>query len=690
MPDDTLHTIHEEAEAFLERGDVASARRLYVRITESAPNDAEAWLMLGLIDSERGEDDAALSALHRATALDPELADAHFNLAGLLAKKNALAAATESCRKAVELDPAYEEAWLLLGVLYGRLGDLKRAADCSRRALAINPASVEAAANLGMALVGDGRYQEAAQVYSQAVQRHPADSALRAALGEVLLALGNHAEAQRSLLRARELNPADQRALEALARLHLERGRPDKAAPACQELLAQAPEHVAALAMSGTANQMMGNLREAVEYLGRAVALAPDDAENNYKLACACQALGDPDRALTHFTRTLELDPGSAAAIGGLVRVHEQKGDAEAVRHLLPALLDAAGRSPLVLPTLAAVASKYDVEDVSLAKLTRALEGTGLPDALRARLHWAAGTLLDRRGEYDSAFAHHRASKQLSGIRYDAGAHSAFVDRLIATFSAGFLAAAPRPTRAEETPVFIVGMPRSGTSLVEQILASHAQVYGAGERDTVSRIAESLPRRLGSRSRFPECCRELTPTALDSAGAVYLDALAPMAGAAVRVTDKMPHNFLHLGLIQLLFPGARVIHVRRDPLDTCLSCYFQEFSAAHAYSRSLDDLAAHYRDYRRLMRHWAQVLHLPLLELRYETLVEEPERTMRTLTEFCNLPWDPACARFHTSDRIVSTLSSAQVREPLNRKSIGRWKHYERHLRPLIAALDID
>lgn len=687
MPDGSLQAMHARAETLLDRGDIAAARNLYARICEIAPDDADAWLMLGLIDSESGNHSAALSALRTAINHNPKLAEAHFNLAGLLANSGDLNAAAESCEKAVQLEPDYKEAWLLLGAIHGRQGEFQRTASCSRRALSLDPASIEATANLGMALTSCGQYREALQAYMQAVQQHPANSLFWTALGEVHLALGKRDDALRSFLRAADLEPANQRVLQALARLYLELGQPDKASAACRAVLAREPDQVAALGILGTANQMMGNLREAADYLGRAVALQPDNTENTYKLACACQALGELDLALSHFKRALELEPGSATAIGGLVRVHDQKGDAEAVRHLLPDLVEAAARNPLVLPTLASIAPKFGIEDISLDKLLQALDRAGIPDALRARLHWAAGSLFDRRGDFDASFDHHRTSKTLTGAHYDAGAHSAFVDRIVATFNREFLDSAPRPSQISELPVFIVGMPRSGTSLVEQILASHAQVFGAGELDTLSRMAQTLPTRLGSPQRFPECCRELTTDALDRAGMDYLSVMHRLSGNASRITDKMPHNFLHLGLIQLLFPGARIIHVRRNPLDTCLSCYFQEFSNAHAYTRNLEDLGAHYRDYQRLMEHWLRVLRIPLLDLRYEELVAHPQTMMRRLTDFCGLPWDQACEAFYKTDRVVATLSSSQVREPLNTKSIDRWKNYEHHLLPLKSAL---
>ena len=683
MPDFSSQDMHTQAEALLDRRDVAGARRLYARICELTPQDADAWLMLGLIDAQAGDISTALSALRTAISHDPRLADAHFNLAALLMHADELDTAAESCEKALQIEPDYKQAWLLLGTIHGRKSEFQRAAACARRALSLDPASIDAAVNLGLALRGGGQHREAFQVYTQAVQRHPASSVLWTALGGACLTLGNRDNALQALQRAVELEPGNREALQTLAGIYLERGQAEKAAAACRALLADKPDHAAALSLLGTVNQLLGNLQEAVNCLDKAVTLQPGNAEYRYKLACACQARGELNTALAHFRRVLELEPSSATAVGGLVRVHDQKGESEEVSKLLADLMDAADRNPLVLPTLASIAPGYGIEDVSLKKLLRALDRRDIPNAVRGRLHWAAGRLYEHLGDADAAFEHHSAAKPLSGGHHDSRAHSDFIDRIIALFSREYLETAPRSGQTTGLPVFIVGMPRSGTSLVEQILASHTQVFGAGELDTLGRIAHTLPARTGSRLRFPECCRALTPGALDSAALEYLGLLRGLSAEALRITDKMPQNFLHLALVQLLFPGARIIHVRRNPLDTCLSCYFQEFSHAHGYARNLADLGLYYQDYARLMEHWRIALRVPMLQLQYEDLVAEPEPVMRRLVEFCGLPWDRRCTEFYKSGRQVATLSASQVRQPLNDRAIGKWRLYASHLEPL-------
>ncbi len=301
-------------------------------------------------------------------------------------------------------------------------------------------------------------------------------------------------------------------------------------------------------------------------------------------------------------------------------------------------------------------------------------------------LNFSLCGLLDAEGDYDRAFEHCAAANAAMYPGFDVNARSKAVDQLIASFSAEAMAALPRSQNDSELPVFIVGMPRSGTSLVEQILASHPAVHGAGELREIGRSARRLGLDLGC--PWPECVGLLDGAVLDELSTAYISRLAGFGGGARRVTDKMWQNFENLGLIELLLPRARVIHCRRDPLDTGLSCYLQSFAlAGPPFSYDLAHIGAYYRQYLRLMSHWREVSNLELLEIDYENLVDDPERQSRRLIDFLGLEWDRACLDFHTNPRIVRTASSRQVREPIYRRSVNRHSHYAKLLGPLRQAL---
>jgi hypothetical protein len=257
---------------------------------------------------------------------------------------------------------------------------------------------------------------------------------------------------------------------------------------------------------------------------------------------------------------------------------------------------------------------------------------------------------------------------------------------LINIFSHEALQRAPRAGNCSERPIFIVGMPRSGTSLVEQILSMYPGVAAAGELADIGLLASEL-QELIEKSDPVNDITQLSREQCDAFAQRYFDLLSGRYPNAIRVTDKMPQNFLYLGWIALLFPKARVIHCVRDPLDTCLSCYYQMFTGDHPYAYDLANLGAYYRQYQRLMLHWGEVLDIPIFEVCYEDFVRDPEELGQAMVDFCSLKWDKRCLEFYKSERSVATASFQQVRRPIYSSSMGRWQHYADHLEPLKKAL---
>jgi len=305
-------------------------------------------------------------------------------------------------------------------------------------------------------------------------------------------------------------------------------------------------------------------------------------------------------------------------------------------------------------------------------------------------LHFELGRLLDAAGDYDRAFAYIRQGNKLVRSTFNPAGYAGFVDEAIATFNQDFLRRAPRAQHAADHLIFIVGMPRSGTTLIEQILDSHPQVFGCGELQDIGIIANRLPDAQGAEHPYPRGVVFLNEETCTQLAQQYLQRVKALSGGADFVTDKMPENFQFLGLIALLFPGAKVIHSLRDPIDTCLSCYFQNFrfqDSALGFSTDLGHLGSYYKQYQRLMAHWRATLDIAMLEVNYEALVADQETVTRQMLEFCGLPWDEQCMKFYDSGRTAATASYNQVRQPMYRKSVQRWKRYERHLEPLIKAL---
>ncbi|HEY1921742.1 MAG TPA: sulfotransferase, partial [Tepidisphaeraceae bacterium] len=297
--------------------------------------------------------------------------------------------------------------------------------------------------------------------------------------------------------------------------------------------------------------------------------------------------------------------------------------------------------------------------------------------------------LLDRAGRYDEAFAlAERANAIYRGRPYDPAISENWATRVAGYFTRERIGSLPKATVLNEKPVFIVGMPRSGTSLVEQIAASHPAVHGAGELNFMFRVLDGTVGMLGSNTEnYPACLDRLTTEIADKAAGIYLGPLTALNPDAARITDKMPLNWFHLGLIALLFPGARIIHCRRDSMDTCLSCFLTHFNSGHEYKHNLPHLGHFYRIYERMMAHWRSAIDMPMLEVAYEDVVAGAETQSRRIVEFLGLAWDDRCLTPHKTKRAVATASVQQVRRPIYNTSVRRWRRYEKHLGPLKAAL---
>jgi hypothetical protein len=312
-----------------------------------------------------------------------------------------------------------------------------------------------------------------------------------------------------------------------------------------------------------------------------------------------------------------------------------------------------------------------------------------MPRSSRWSAHFALGKVYDRAGEYATAFDHYRTANDLKAevVSYDRAAAERFVDQIIATCNEAFFERFAGIGNPSDRPIFIVGMPRSGTTLTEQILASHPRVAAGGELSEISQLVRRLAQRRGRPTPIGQTLQLLAPDDGEALGGLYLRALAEIDTEADRVTDKMPGNFNHLGLMAVLFPQASFIHCRRHPLDTCLSCYFQNFTNGQFFSYRLEDLGHSYRQYRRLIDHWQRVLPQPLQEARYEDVVEDLPARARELVAHCDLEWDERCLAFHRTERVVQTASKLQVRQPIYRSSLARWQRYEPFLGPLKESL---
>lgn len=455
------------------------------------------------------------------------------------------------------------------------------------------------------------------------------------------------------------------------------------------------PRHTDALNRLGAIVATAGAFDAAVEYFRRAIELAPLEPQFHRNLGTACKDAGRVGEAIQHYRAAIRLDAESVSAHVNLAEALAESGDFEGAIAQNQAALRLDPGSALAYCNLGelAVQGRYSFPEENLRRLEELVARADLSAADANLVHFALAALLDRQAAYEKAFHHYRRGNELKcevyrqcGQQFDRDRHRRLVDSVIGTFTREYFDAKRGLGSSSDVPLFVIGMVRSGTTLVEQILASHPQVRGGGELRDMEQIAQALPERLGTSERFPQYVSALTEPAARTMAEIYLRRLTAAHPDARHVVDKMPHNFVYLGLIATLFPMARVVNCRRDPLDLGASIYFQNFKWM-PYAATFEDIAYFYAQYERLMAHWSRHLPLPLHEVAYEDLVADPAKVSRKLIEFCGLPWDERCLEFHKTARTVQTASKLQVRRPIYKTSVGRWKPYEAQLKPLLDAL---
>jgi len=456
-----------------------------------------------------------------------------------------------------------------------------------------------------------------------------------------------------------------------------------------QEALKHAPDHPDLLLALAEAETGLSRLDSARSNLRKAVRARPARAELRARLAQAELTAGDAHAALGEAEEALHLAPGLPIAAQTKAQILRVMGRRREAYDLLRPLVEGGETDGGVLVAFAEVAGPIEGDARAVELLEPIAENDDAPPAIRASALYRMASALDRMGEHERAFECARRANESQPNTWSAEAITAQFTDMIRGTPPEEVARFRRAKALSELPVFILGMPRSGTSLVEQILATHPKVHAAGERNEISHMAQRLFSKGTPQDSIADRLANLRQGDVDREARRYVRTMKGLAGEGVeRVTDKMPHNFLHLAAIDAALPKAHVIHCVRDPRDTCLSCYMLDFRGAmHAYTRDLELLGRFYNDYVRLMEHWTSVLRVPIMEVRYEELVAAPDRVVPQIIDFVGLEWDDACLRHHEIDRPVVTLSAEQARKPIYQTSRARWKNYERPLQPLIETL---
>ena len=535
-------------------------------------------------------------------------------------------------------------------------GDFQTAERLYRKALAQQPDNFDALNLLGVVRAQQGQYEEAKLLIAKAVALNPRNAGALSNLGNVLSELGRPAEAVESLKRALALDPDNVDAAYNLGNALSKAHRYEEALDSYRDVLRRRPSFTAAQFAFSEALRQMGRHEEALSVLEQILDRDPRSYNAQNRRGAILRELGRPEEALQAFDASIALD------------------------------------STQTEPYLALVSLKgVAVDDPRVGAMEALARRDDLPPDRRSLLLFALAHAYERAGRHDESFPYLLEANRLrrSQISYDERPGRRRFERVRHFVTAELIAEKSGQGALSELPIFILGFPRSGTTLVEQILASHPAVHGAGELTYMGELAAGLKAR--GTLYFPGCLPFLAGEEYRRCGEAYVERLRALAPEAARITDKMPDNHMFVGLIHLILPKARIIHLRRDPLDTCLSCFSQHFANEINYSYDLKELGRYHRMYLDLMEHWRRVLPAgAMLEVQYEAVVEDIETQARRILDYCGLPWDPRCIAFHETHRPVKTASVDQVRRPIYRSSMQRWKPYESQLGPLIEALASD
>lgn len=636
----------------LRTGRAATAERFLRELERERPDELNCRWLLGVALLYQDQVAASLAMLEDVVARAPEFANARVDLARALRQSGLTARARAEVRRVLEAAPHHHLAWLAYGDV---LVDLQQNADARiafQRAQLTDPhrQRIEGAT---AALVAEDR-KTSERLFREVLQSDPSHVASLCGLAALSTAADMPQDAERLL----------RHALKQVAHLPL------------------------AWRGLGVALMGLGRLEDAKAAAQRVLLIEPEHPQNWITLAAVCVRLMKQEQALDAYERAASLKPEEVRlrlSIGHVNKTLGRRAESEAAYKTALQADPTLGEAYWSLADL----KTYTFSDEELHTLEALAARERLPDSSRAQVCFALGKALEQRKRFQPSFAAYARGNALRRhtAAFDIETFERRCARIRATFDARFFAARHRVGSPSSAPIFIVGLPRSGSTLLEQILASHSRVDGTMELQNIPYLVREFDDQRADRDGYPETVCAATPQRLRALGARYLEEVAPLRLGGERFTDKLPNNFSHVGLIHATLPNATIIDARRHPMDACFSAFKQHFAEGQAFTYDLSDLGRYYRCYLELMDHWDAVLPGKVLCVQYEDMVRDPETNIRRLLAHCQLEFEPACMSFHVTRRSVRTASAEQVRQPIYTSSVGYWRAFERELEPLAAAL---
>lgn len=644
------------------------------------PGSGLAWKILGA--AQKAQNKEAIAALRKAAELLPDDAEAHFNLGVALEDLSRYTEAETSYRNALKSKPDMAKAHYNLGLTLNDMGRIEEAVASYRKALEIRVDFFDVYNNLGAALASLDKLDEAVASYRQGLKMRPDFAEAHNNLGNILKTQGKSEEAIASYRNALKIKSDFVEAHINLGNTLRDIEQYAEAVRSYRAALVLKPNSAELHNSIGMALKDMGPFEDIVASFRKALDLQPEYAEAHFNLSVALKQINRRESE-DHCRKALEINPNLVSALLFSAEAFSDKGQFDKAEEILRSAIAVEPDCPNAWARLASL-RKMTSTDTEWQDTAERIVKQDLAPRNEVPLRFALGKYYDDVKNFDQAFLNYRRANDLLKsleVKYDRDEQVRTVDLIRQGYNSEWINIARPIANLSERPVFIVGMPRSGTSLAEQILASHPNVFGAGELIFWNNAS--------IKHHFSELTQADSGLLLSRLAGDYLQELQDYSADALRVVDKMPSNFMHVGLFRAAFPNCRIIHMQRNPIDTCLSIYFQFFNSTHAYAYDLDDLAHCYKEYLRIMEHWRTALPAgTMLEVPYEALTQDQEGWSRKMIDFIGLPWDDRCLHFDKSERIVGTVSNWQVRQKITRTSVERWRNYEKFVDPLLGLLE--
>ena len=718
----TVQQALSQAKKAAKKGDLDFAKQLYAAVLQKHPDHVLAKKRLRKLerDSQRnqtrpavqtdptqdqmntlrslynsGEMRKAEQACKKMLAIFPQASTFYIVLGATLISQGKAEQALKVYDQAIRLKPDYVEAYYNRGVALQSLGRLEEAIKSYDRTIQLQPDYTVAYNNRGVALKALGQLEEAIKSYDQAIQLKPDYAEAYNNRGNALKELGQLEEAIKSSDQAIKLKPGYAEAYNNRGVALKELGQLEEAIKSFDRTIQLKPDYAVAYNNRGIALNELGQEKEAIKSYDKAIQLKPGFAEAYYNRGNVFKDLGRAQEAIKSYAKVIQLKPDYAKAYNNLGIVYQESGRLEkAVEQYRKALLV----NPELAEVYAQLSSikKFTEFDADIKAMEKLLNAKDSDQRQKIIIGFALGKAFEDLKQSKKSFQYIKNANHLhrSSYSYSISNDTAAFNKLKTICSQEFFAAQDDPGLAESEksaartifmPIFILGMPRSGTTLVEQIIASHPYVFGAGEPNTLAKVVENLGRQKNI-GHYPEYISDLDHDDFKRLGSAYLEMLATYRSKNESyITNKMPQNFFYIGLIKKILPWAKIIHCKRDPMDICFSIFKKFFSAknSHPYAYEMTELGHYYNLYADLMKHWNKMLPGFVYDIEYENLVMDQEEQTRKLLAYCGLPWDDACLAFHKTKRRVTTASSVQVRQPIYKDSVELWKQHAKQLEPL-------